>query len=221
MSERPRIVTAWLIGVLALVALDMRWTLWGIADGDPVKLQTGLERQACESLVDVATRVVSEGQPFVEIEWHITLSKGPKAFAVAPMPRYGSARVVRLGSASGAPPSTRGPHRSIRTPGRSGKTNFLLRFWRTAQTISGSRRTKSCRVWCGISRSSGPLARIRSPRPLDVSRQATQPTPTDGRLSERRETHVAPIDRASARRPRQLCLQQLHGPSVRSFGRKH
>ena len=53
MSERPRIVTAWLIGVLALVALDMRWTLWGIADGDPVKLQTGLERQACESLVDV------------------------------------------------------------------------------------------------------------------------------------------------------------------------
>ena len=29
MSERPRIVTAWLIGVLALVALDMRWTLWG------------------------------------------------------------------------------------------------------------------------------------------------------------------------------------------------
>ena len=31
MSERPRIVTAWLIGVLALVALDMRWTLWGIA----------------------------------------------------------------------------------------------------------------------------------------------------------------------------------------------
>src|SRR5438552_882188 len=91
--------------------------------------------------------------------WHITFSKGPKAFVVALMLRYGSTRVVRLGSASGALPSTRGPHRSIRTPGRSGKTNFLLRFWRTAQTISGSRRTKSCRVWCGISRSSGPLER--------------------------------------------------------------
>jgi hypothetical protein len=86
MSERPRIVTAWLIGVLALVALDVRWTLWRIADGDPVKLQTGLERQACESLVDVATRVVSEGQPYVEIEWDIPeLRHRPWA---APPPRY-------------------------------------------------------------------------------------------------------------------------------------
>src|SRR5205809_6096875 len=51
-----------------------------------VKLQTGLERQACESLVDVATRVVSEGQPFVEIEWDIPqLRHRPWA---APPPRY-------------------------------------------------------------------------------------------------------------------------------------
>jgi hypothetical protein len=43
-------VTGWPICVLALAAADPLWTLWWrIADADPVKQKTGLEREVCEN----------------------------------------------------------------------------------------------------------------------------------------------------------------------------
>ena len=61
-------MTDWLICVLALAAADPLWTLWWrIADADPVKRKTGLEREVCEMARDYAERVAREGGPYVEI----------------------------------------------------------------------------------------------------------------------------------------------------------